>query len=101
MSHVPSHVHRVPFSHPYRLPRRHDHHSALFVSTVAALGACCSALGDRISRRTLIFGSALVFVLGSIIATAATNTDILVTGRAILGIAIGLYARAAARAISS
>jgi MFS transporter, SP family, galactose:H+ symporter len=134
MSNVPCHSHRLPFSHPQRLPRRRDHHSALFVSTVAALGgllfgydtgvisgallfiknsfhlgaagqgvvvsavlvgavlgaALAMALGDRISRRRLIFSSALVFTLGSIIATVATSTSILVTGRAILGIAIGL-----------
>jgi MFS transporter, SP family, galactose:H+ symporter len=134
MSSVPTHSHRVPLSHARRLPRRRDHHSALFVSTVAALGgllfgydtgvisgallfvkrtfhlgstgqsvvvsavlvgavlgaALATALGDRIRRRTLIFSSALVFILGSIIATIATSAGILITGRVILGIAIGL-----------
>jgi sugar transport protein len=134
MSSVPIHSHRVPLSHPQRLPRRRDHHSALFVSTVAALGgllfgydtgvisgallfvkksfhlgstgqgvvvsavlvgavlgaALAMALGNRTRRRTLIFASALVFILGSLIATVATSDGILVTGRVILGIAIGL-----------
>ncbi|MGH2895303.1 MAG: MFS transporter, partial [Solirubrobacteraceae bacterium] len=134
MSSVPTHSHRVPLPHGHRLPRRRDHHSALFVSTVAALGglllgydtgvisgallfvkrtfhlgstgqsvvvsavlvgavlgaALATGLGDRIRRRTLIFSSALVFILGSIIATVATSADILITGRVILGIAIGL-----------
>jgi MFS transporter, SP family, galactose:H+ symporter len=134
MSSVPIHSHRVPLSHTQRLPRRRDHHSVLFVSTVAALGgllfgydtgvisgallfvkksfhlgstgqgvvvsavlvgavlgaALAMALGDRTRRRTLIFASALVFILGSLIATIATSDGILVTGRVILGIAIGL-----------
>jgi len=134
MSSVPTHSHGALLSHTHQLPRRRDHHSALFVSTVAALGgllfgydtgvisgallfiknsfhlgstgqgvvvsavlvgavlgaALATALGDRISRRTLIFASALVFILGSIIATVAASSAILITGRAILGIGIGL-----------
>jgi hypothetical protein len=63
--------------------------SAVLVGAVIG-AALATALGDRARRRTLIFGSALVFILGSIIATVATTAAILITGRAILGIAIGL-----------
>jgi sugar porter (SP) family MFS transporter len=63
--------------------------SAVLVGAVLG-AALATVLGDRVRRRTLIFSSALVFILGSIIATVATDTWTLVTGRAILGIAIGL-----------
>ncbi|HEX5193392.1 MAG TPA: sugar porter family MFS transporter [Solirubrobacteraceae bacterium] len=63
--------------------------SAVLVGAVLG-AALATILGDRIRRRTLIFSSALVFILGSVIATVATSAGILITGRAILGIAIGL-----------
>jgi sugar porter (SP) family MFS transporter len=57
----------------------------------AAVGAFLSMLiGDRVGRKLLIASSALVFVAGTVIASAATNVELLVAGRAILGVAIGL-----------
>jgi MFS family permease len=63
--------------------------SAVLVGAVLGAGLAM-LLGDRVRRRSLIFASALVFIAGSIIATAATGTATLLTGRVILGIAIGL-----------
>src|SRR5271155_2665211 len=45
--------------------------SAVLVGAVVGAGLAM-LLGDRVRRRSLIFASALVFIAGSIIATAAT-----------------------------
>lgn len=134
MSNVPSHTHRLPLVHGHQLPRREQHHSALFVSTVAALGGllfgydtgvisgallfikrsfhlgatgqavavsavlvgavigagAATVIGDRVRRRTLIIWAAAVFIVGSLVATVAPSDAVLVAGRAVLGIAIGL-----------
>ena len=63
--------------------------SAVLVGAVLGAGLAM-LLGDRVRRRSPIFASALVFIAGSVIATAATGTAMLITGRVILGIAIGL-----------
>lgn len=57
----------------------------------AAIGAGAAMLiGDRIGRRVLIAASAVVFIVGTAIAAGATSIGVLITGRAILGVAIGL-----------
>ena len=63
--------------------------SAVLVGAIVGAGLSM-VLGDRVRRRRLIFASAVVFIIGSVIATAAGSIGVLVTGRAILGIAIGL-----------
>jgi SP family galactose:H+ symporter-like MFS transporter len=63
--------------------------SAVLVGAVIGAGAA-TLIGDRVRRRALILCSAVVFIAGSIVATAAPSDAVLVLGRAILGIAIGL-----------
>ena len=63
--------------------------SAVLVGAVLGSGLAMF-LGDRVRRRTLIFASALVFIVGSIISADAPSAEVLIAARAILGIAIGL-----------
>jgi sugar porter (SP) family MFS transporter len=57
----------------------------------AIVGAVLSALlVDRLGRRRLLQVAAVVFVVGTLLAAAAANADVLVTGRAVLGLGIGL-----------
>jgi sugar porter (SP) family MFS transporter len=63
--------------------------SAVLVGAVIGAGAAM-LIGDRIGRKVLIASSAVVFVVGTAVAAGATNIDVLVAGRAVLGLAIGL-----------
>jgi sugar porter (SP) family MFS transporter len=63
--------------------------SAVLVGAVIGAGAAM-LIGDRIGRRVLIAASAVVFIVGTAIAAGATGVGVLITGRAILGVAIGL-----------
>jgi MFS transporter, SP family, galactose:H+ symporter len=63
--------------------------SAVLVGAVIGAGTAM-LIGDRIGRKVLIAWSAVVFILGTAVATSATNVDVLVAGRAVLGVAIGL-----------
>jgi sugar porter (SP) family MFS transporter len=47
-------------------------------------------IGERIGRRVLIAASAIVFIAGTAVAAGATSVAVLIAGRAILGVAIGL-----------
>jgi len=63
--------------------------SAVLVGAVIGAGSAM-LIGDRIGRRVLIAASAVVFVVGTAIAAGATSIDVLIAGRTILGVAIGL-----------
>jgi sugar porter (SP) family MFS transporter len=63
--------------------------SAVLVGAVVGAGAAM-LVGDRIGRKVLIAASAVVFIAGTAIAAAATSTAVLIGGRVILGVAIGL-----------
>ena len=63
--------------------------SAVLVGAVIGAGAAM-LIGDRIGRKVLIAWSAVIFIVGTAVAASATNVDVLVAGRAILGVAIGL-----------
>jgi len=57
----------------------------------AVIGSAAAMLaGERMQRRQLILGSAVVFVLGTALATAAPSLEALVVGRGVIGLAIGL-----------
>jgi MFS transporter, SP family, galactose:H+ symporter len=63
--------------------------SAVLVGAVIGAGAAM-LIGDRIGRKVLIAASAVVFIVGTAIAAGATGVGVLIAGRAILGVAIGL-----------
>ena len=62
--------------------------SVLVGAVIGSAGAMLA--GERMERRRLILGSAAVFVLGTVLATAAPSVEALVIGRGIIGLAIGL-----------
>jgi MFS transporter, SP family, galactose:H+ symporter len=63
--------------------------SAVLVGAVIGAGAAM-LIGDRIGRKVLIAASAVVFIAGTAVAAGATGVGVLIVGRAILGVAIGL-----------
>jgi len=63
--------------------------SAVLVGAVIGAGAAM-LIGDRIGRKVLIAASAVVFIAGTAVAAGATSIGVLIVGRAILGVAIGL-----------
>jgi SP family galactose:H+ symporter-like MFS transporter len=57
----------------------------------ALIGAISSGrLADRIGSKSLLIYTAITFILGSLIASLALNLSMLITGRFIIGIAIGI-----------
>jgi sugar porter (SP) family MFS transporter len=57
----------------------------------ATIGALCGGrLADRFGRRRTLIGTALIFILGAIICAAATSLTMLVIGRVVVGLGIGL-----------
>lgn len=66
----------------------------LVVSVVlagAALGALTGGrLADRLGRRLTLLATSIIFILGAILCAAAPSLSVLVIGRAIVGLAIGL-----------
>ena len=57
----------------------------------AALGAAAAGrLSDRGGRRTVILGAAALFVVGAVISAVAQGVVILLIGRFIVGLAIGV-----------
>src|SRR5580700_11035326 len=66
----------------------------LIVSVVlagAAFGALIGGrLADRFGRRRLLIVTAIIFILGAILCAAATSPNMLIAGRVIVGLGIGL-----------
>jgi sugar porter (SP) family MFS transporter len=66
----------------------------LVVSVVlagAAIGALTGGrLADALGRRLTLLGTSLIFIAGAILCAAAPSLTLLVIGRAIVGVAIGL-----------
>lgn len=57
----------------------------------AVIGAlCCGRLTDRLGRRTVILGSAVIFAVGALWSGFAPDTAHLVASRLFLGVAIGV-----------
>ena len=57
----------------------------------AVIGATVAGtLSDRFGRRRVILVTALVFVIGALASAAAENVTVLLTGRLLIGIAIGV-----------
>ena len=63
--------------------------SAVLVGAVIGAGTAM-LIGDRIGRKVLIALSAVVFIAGTAVAAGATGIAVLIAGRAVLGVAIGL-----------
>jgi sugar porter (SP) family MFS transporter len=57
-------------------------------ATIGALSG--GKLSDRFGRRITLIGTSLIFVAGALICAAAASFTMLVAGRAIVGLAIGL-----------
>jgi len=57
----------------------------------ATIGAFTGGrLADRFGRRRTLIGTALIFILGAIVCAAATSLTMLVIGRVVVGLGIGL-----------
>ncbi len=57
----------------------------------AAIGAAAAGqLSDRAGRRRVILGAGLLFIAGAVISAVAQGVTILLTGRLLVGIAIGV-----------
>src|ERR1700733_11219591 len=57
----------------------------------AVIGASVAGvLSDHFGRRLVILATALVFVLGALISAAAGSVGVLVGGRLLIGVAIGI-----------
>jgi sugar porter (SP) family MFS transporter len=57
----------------------------------ATIGALIGGrLADRFGRRMTLIGTALIFILGAVICAAATSLSMLVCGRVVVGLGIGL-----------
>ena len=56
----------------------------------AAIGALtCGRISDRYGRRTTIIGLSTIFFLGALACVFAPNVAVLITGRTLLGLAVG------------
>ncbi len=65
------------------------------VAGIALLGATLGAsvagvLSDRFGRRSVIFVTALIFIAGSLVSAAADGVGLLLAGRMLVGLAIGV-----------
>lgn len=73
-------------------------HQELVVSVVlvgAAAGALTGGkLADRLGRRMTLVWTAAIFVLGAMLCAAATSVALLLAGRGVVGLAIGLASSA-------
>jgi sugar porter (SP) family MFS transporter len=63
--------------------------SAVLVGAVLG-SAAAMAVGDRYRRRRLIVVSAVTFLVGTVVTAVAPDVSVLVAGRAVVGLAIGL-----------
>jgi sugar porter (SP) family MFS transporter len=61
--------------------------SLLVGCMIGALG--CARLADRIGRRGLVVAAGAVFGVGCLVAAVAPNLGIIVTGRFVMGLAVG------------
>ncbi|MFO1058010.1 MAG: sugar porter family MFS transporter [Dongiaceae bacterium] len=66
-----------------------------WVAGIALAGATAGAalaggLADRFGRRRVILGTGLIFVVGSVVAALAPALSLLLAGRVIVGVAIGV-----------
>ncbi|HWC80339.1 MAG TPA: sugar porter family MFS transporter [Pseudonocardiaceae bacterium] len=66
--------------------------SLLVGCMVGALAA--SPLADRFGRRWLVLVSGTVFGIGSLIAASAANVGVIITGRVVMGLAVGALSMA-------
>jgi len=57
-------------------------------ATIGALSG--GKLADRFGRRTTLLGTSLIFVVGALICAAAVSFSMLVAGRVVVGLGIGL-----------
>ncbi|MEZ7667926.1 MFS transporter, partial [Rothia sp. 27098_8_161] len=56
----------------------------------AAIGALtCGRISDRYGRRTTIIGLSTIFFIGALTCVFAPNVAVLITGRTLLGLAVG------------
>ena len=56
----------------------------------AAIGALtCGRISDRFGRRTTIIGLSTIFFIGALTCVFAPNVAVLITGRTLLGLAVG------------
>ena len=65
------------------------------VAGIALVGAAAGAavaggLSDRFGRRAVILVTGIIFVLGSLVAALAPNLSILILGRLLVGVGIGV-----------
>lgn len=67
----------------------------------AFIGAICSGwLADKVSRKGALLVGAIIFIMGSILQAACQNFAMLVVGRTIGGIGVGMLAATAPMYIS-
>ena len=61
--------------------------SLAFAAAIGALG--CGRISDRFGRRTTIIGLSTIFFFGALACVFAPNVAVLITGRTLLGLAVG------------
>ncbi len=61
--------------------------SLAFAAAIGALG--CGRISDRFGRRTTIIGLSTIFFIGALACVFAPNVAVLITGRTLLGLAVG------------
>ena len=61
--------------------------SLAFAAAIGALG--CGRISDRYGRRTTIIGLSTIFFIGALTCVFAPNVAVLITGRTLLGLAVG------------
>lgn len=61
--------------------------SLAFAAAIGALG--CGRVSDRFGRRTTIIGLSTIFFIGALTCVFAPNVAVLITGRTLLGLAVG------------
>ena len=64
------------------------------IGAAALAAAVAGALSDLLGRRPVLILASLVFTLGAVVMGAAVNEYMLLAGRAIVGLGIGLAAMA-------
>jgi SP family galactose:H+ symporter-like MFS transporter len=72
-----------------------DNHRQAFTISIVLLGcivasAVAGAIADRIGRRWTLFGAGVIFLAGALVSAQAANEAVLLGGRFIVGLGIGL-----------